>query len=236
MRRAPTCGTSFDLDDSDAPPRARRRSRARRTRTNPRARTTRGSVPVGVGATVVSRARATRFERRRRRRARSVRRFCWRRTWPRGGRRGGAAGRATWSPAPSRRSRRGADPEIVVGDHPGDDDDGESEGDDTYGVSPLRLRRHLAAVGGCLVTRAAARRAFEKRKLATLAGTSSRSRARDGGGVARRRRRRGRGRGDEDVRRDGGFFGREARRTLSRRRLSSDVFSSNPSSSRRLVT
>jgi NAD(P)H-hydrate repair Nnr-like enzyme with NAD(P)H-hydrate dehydratase domain len=56
------------------------------------------------------------------------------------------------------------------GDHPRDDDDGESEGDDTYGVSPLRLRRHLAAVGGCLVTRAAARRAFEKRKLATLAG------------------------------------------------------------------
>ena len=49
-----------------------------------------------------------------------------------------------------------------------EDDDGESEVD--YGVSPLRLRRHLAAVGGCLVTRAAARRAFEKRKLATLAG------------------------------------------------------------------
>ena len=49
-----------------------------------------------------------------------------------------------------------------------EDDDGESE--DEYGVSPLRLRRHLAAVGGCLVTRAAARRAFEKRKLATLAG------------------------------------------------------------------
>ena len=57
------------------------------------------------------------------------------------------------------------------GDHPGgDDEEGESEGDYTYGVSPLRLRRHLAAAGGCLVTRAAARRAFERRKLATLAG------------------------------------------------------------------